>query len=90
MARDFDIEQVAQAIEADIGEALHDIRQALAEVKAGRAAAQITTPEQSLLRQTGGWSPRCALAWSGRATACAQPRSAASVSGWPDATRQPS
>lgn len=52
MQHNFDLEKVAQAIEADMGEALPDIRQALAEVKAGRAAARVTTPEQILLRQT--------------------------------------
>lgn len=49
-ARNFDIEQVAQAIEADMGESLPDIRQALAEVKAGKPG-RTTTPEQMLLRQ---------------------------------------
>ncbi len=50
MKRNFDIEQVARAIEADMGEDLPDIRQALAEVKAG-SAGRVTTPEQILLRQ---------------------------------------
>lgn len=50
MKRNFDIEKMAQAIEADMGEALPDIRQALAEVKAG-AAGRVTTPEQILVRQ---------------------------------------
>ncbi|WP_159918334.1 DNA-binding transcriptional regulator [Pantoea sp. 18069] len=50
MKRSFDLEKVAQAIEADMGEELPDIRQALAEVKAG-AAGRITTPEQILVRQ---------------------------------------
>ena len=39
MARDFDIEQVAQAIEAGMGGALPDIWQALAEVKACRVGS---------------------------------------------------
>lgn len=50
MKRQFDIEKVAKAIEADMGEALPDIRQALAEVKEG-AGARVTTPEQILMRQ---------------------------------------
>jgi putative transcriptional regulator len=43
------IEKVAQAIEADAGEALPDLRQALAEAKAG--IGRVTTPEQMLVRQ---------------------------------------
>ena len=50
MKRNFDIEAVARAIEADAGETLPDIRTALAEVKAGNVG-RITTPEQILLRQ---------------------------------------
>jgi putative transcriptional regulator len=50
MKRSFDIEKIAQAIEADMGEALPDIRAALAEVKSG-ASGRVTTPEQILLRQ---------------------------------------
>jgi putative transcriptional regulator len=50
MKRNFDIEKVAHAIEADMGESLPDIRQALAEVKAG-AAGRVTTPAQMLMRQ---------------------------------------
>ena len=50
MQRNFDIEKVAQAIEADMGEALPDIRQALAEVRSG-VAGRVTTPEQILVRQ---------------------------------------
>jgi len=50
MKRNFDIETVARAIEADAGDALPDIRTALAEVKAGNVG-RITTPEQILLRQ---------------------------------------
>jgi len=45
-----DIEAVAKAIEADMGESLPDIRQALQEVKNG-VAGRMTTPEQILLRQ---------------------------------------
>ena len=53
MKRNFDIEKVAAAIEADMGEALPDIRQALAEAKRGPdASARISTPEQILLRRT--------------------------------------
>lgn len=44
-----DIEKVASAIEADAGEPLPDLRQALAQAKAGRG--RITTPEQILIRQ---------------------------------------
>ena len=52
MKRNFDIEKVAAAIEADAGHALPDIRQALAEVKHGAGSgARTTTPEQLLLRQ---------------------------------------
>lgn len=51
MKRQFDIEKIAKAIEADMGEALPDIRQALAEVKGGAEGARVTTPEQILMRQ---------------------------------------
>ena len=44
-----DIEKVAAAIETDAGETLPDLRQALAEAKAG--IGRITTPEQILVRQ---------------------------------------
>lgn len=44
-----DVEKVAMAIEADAGEALPDLRQALAEAKAG--LGRLTTPEQMLVRQ---------------------------------------
>lgn len=47
--QDIDVEAVAQAIEADAGEALPDLRQALAEAKAG--IGRVTTPEQILVRQ---------------------------------------
>ena len=50
MQRNFDIEKVAQAIEVDMGEALPDIRHALAEVRSG-VAGRVTTPEQILVRQ---------------------------------------
>jgi len=52
MKRNFDIEEVARAIEADLGEALPDMRAALAEVKAGPAeGCRVTTPAQILVRQ---------------------------------------
>ncbi|MCP3655225.1 helix-turn-helix domain-containing protein [Herbaspirillum huttiense] len=44
-----DVEKVAKAIEADAGEALPDLRQALAEAKAG--VGRVTTPEQIIVRQ---------------------------------------
>ena len=44
-----DIEKAAAAIEADAGEALPDLRQALAEAQAGMG--RVTRPEQILLRQ---------------------------------------
>ena len=47
--RKVDIEKVAAAIEADAGESLPDLRQALAEAKAG--LGRVTTPEQVLVRQ---------------------------------------
>ena len=43
------IERVSQAIEADTGKALPDLRQALAEAKAG--LGRVTTPAQILVRQ---------------------------------------
>lgn len=43
------IEKVAAAIEADAGEALPDLRQALAEAKSG--LGRVTTPAQILVRQ---------------------------------------
>ena len=48
-----DIEMIAKAIEADAGEALPELRQALKEVqdiRASRAAGRVTTPEQLLVR----------------------------------------
>lgn len=47
--RKVDIEKVAAAIEADAGESPPDLRQALAEAKAG--LGRVTTPEQVLVRQ---------------------------------------
>lgn len=47
---ELDIEVVALAIEADMGEPLPDIRQALTEAKQG-IVGRVTTPEQILLRQ---------------------------------------
>ena len=44
-----DVEKVARAIEADAGEALSDLWQALAEAKAGMG--RVTTPDQILVRQ---------------------------------------
>lgn len=43
-----DIEKIAQAIEADAGMALDDLRQGLAEMQAG--SGRVTTPEQLLVR----------------------------------------
>lgn len=43
-----DIEAIAKAIEADAGEALPELRQALEEVKAGMG--RVTTAEQVLVR----------------------------------------
>jgi putative transcriptional regulator len=47
--RKIDIDKLAAAIEEDAGEALPDLRQALAEAKAGMG--RVTTPEQILVRQ---------------------------------------
>lgn len=44
-----DVEKVAKAIEADAGESLPELRQALAEAKSG--VGRVTTPEQILVRQ---------------------------------------
>ncbi|HEY0955332.1 MAG TPA: helix-turn-helix domain-containing protein [Roseateles sp.] len=49
MAKKFDIDAVARAIEADAGEALPDLRQALKEAQASEG--RVTTPEQMLVRQ---------------------------------------
>ena len=43
------IEKIANAIEADAGESLPDLRQALEEAKA--RVGRVTTPEQMLVRQ---------------------------------------
>ena len=45
-----DVEAVAKAIEADAGEPLADLRQALMEAKTG-AVGRVTSPEQILVRQ---------------------------------------
>jgi len=45
-----DVEAIARAVEADAGQAVPGIRQALTEAKAG-AVGRITTPEQILMRQ---------------------------------------
>ena len=49
MGQKINIDKVAVAIEADVGESLPDLRQALAEAKAG--VGRVTTPEQILVRQ---------------------------------------
>ncbi|MBV8036475.1 helix-turn-helix domain-containing protein [Roseateles sp.] len=49
MTKKFDIDAVARAIEADAGEALPDLRQALKEAQGGEG--RVTTPEQILVRQ---------------------------------------
>ncbi|QFY88485.1 helix-turn-helix domain-containing protein [Magnetovirga frankeli] len=49
MGNQFDVDLVAKAIEADAGEVLPDLRQALKEAQA--RAGRITTPEQMLVRQ---------------------------------------
>ncbi len=51
MKRQFDIEKIVKATEADMGKALPDVRQALAEVKGVAEGARVTTPEQILMRQ---------------------------------------
>jgi len=52
-SRDFDISTVAAAIEADAGQALPDLRQALSEVKAGvNSNCRVTTAPQWLVRST--------------------------------------
>ncbi|MDQ5882366.1 MAG: putative transcriptional regulator [Pseudomonadota bacterium] len=50
--KSLDIEKVAKAIEADAGEPLPELRQALAEAKAGEGIGQgrVTAPEQILVR----------------------------------------
>lgn len=49
MSRKFDIESIAKAIEADAGEALPDLRQALEEAQS--LTGRVTSPEQILVRQ---------------------------------------
>ncbi|MBI4741614.1 MAG: helix-turn-helix domain-containing protein [Betaproteobacteria bacterium] len=49
MGKKIDIETVAKAIEADAGEALPDLRQALKEAQVG--AGRVTTTDQILVRQ---------------------------------------
>ncbi len=49
MGKKINVEAVAKAIEADFGEALPDLRQALAEAREG--AGRVTTPAQVLVRQ---------------------------------------
>lgn len=49
MKKKMDIESVASAIEADAGEALPDLRQALKEAQA--CIGRVTTPAQMLVRQ---------------------------------------
>lgn len=46
------VERLAAAIEADAGQALPGLREALAEAKAGRAGS-VHTPEQVLARRRG-------------------------------------
>jgi len=48
--KNLDVEATAHALESDEGEPIPDIRQALAEVKAG-AIGRVTTPAQMLIRQ---------------------------------------
>ena len=47
--KQFDVEQVAKAIELDAGMALPDLRQSLCEANAG--VGRVTTPAQILVRQ---------------------------------------
>ena len=49
MTPNIDVETVARAIEADAGETLPDLRQALTETSMG--VGRVTTPEQLLVRQ---------------------------------------
>lgn len=65
---DIDIESVAKAIEADAGEQLPDLRQALKEAKIG--AGRVTTPEQILVRQA---RERCGLTQASFAERIATP-----------------
>lgn len=50
-----DIEKIAKAIEADAGQALPELRDALREardISAGQARGRVTTPQQALVRST--------------------------------------
>lgn len=49
MKRKLDVDGIARAIEADAGEVLPELRQALAEAQA--RAGRVTTPDQMLVRQ---------------------------------------
>lgn len=49
MIKEFDTEAIAKAIEADAGQEIPDLRQALKEAQAG--AGRVTTPAQVLVRQ---------------------------------------
>ncbi|MDX9944969.1 MAG: helix-turn-helix domain-containing protein [Azonexus sp.] len=62
---DFDLEKVAKAIEADAGEALPEIRQALSEAQAN--SGRVSTPEQIMVRSAR------------RATGLTQPEFAARI-----------
>lgn len=59
-----DVEKVAAAIEVDAGEALPDLRQALAEAKAG--LGRVTTPDQILVRQARKMSGLTQAAFAAR------------------------
>lgn len=50
MDKTIDLETLAQAIEADAGESIPDLRQALKEAQTGEVG-RTTTPEQLLVRQ---------------------------------------
>ena len=50
--KDLNVKKVAAAIEADAGQALPGLREALAEAKAGRAG-RVHTPEQVVARRRG-------------------------------------
>ena len=49
MNKNFDLEAIAHAIEADAGESISELRQALAEAQS--LQGRVTTPEQILVRQ---------------------------------------
>lgn len=48
--KNFDVEAVARAIEADAGESLPELREGLRELKAGEIG-RINTPEEILVRR---------------------------------------